>query len=118
MSTKPQQSNVEYEEFLRGVDLMYVALRKCAAAVDEKRLRKAFAGEQGPVRTLHDDYKLTDFGPAYFEGTGVFSIRLLETEKTDSAVVVDCEFVAHLHAVEPIHKPFVERFVKSELQLI
>jgi hypothetical protein len=117
MSTKSSQGNAEYEEFLRDAVLMFVALGRCSASIERNRFWDLYTKER-ITRTLKDGYGVGEVGLDYFEGVGKFAVRLQETPESPAVVSIDCEFIAHLHAPEPISKRFVERFVKSELQLV
>jgi hypothetical protein len=117
MPTNSQQSNEKYEEFLRGLELISVGLKGCSASLDRSSLSRIWR-EKKTARVFKDSYKVTEIGIGYFEASGSFLVRVQESQSASLALLVECEFEAHLHATDPISKAFVGRFVNSEFKLI
>lgn len=124
MSTEEAKNNSpgddgRYEEFLRGVELINIGLKRCSANLDRIPFFKLYAKEKArPVRSVRDSYKITHVGKRFFEASGAFNINLRESAEADPILTVECEFEAHLHGPEPIPEEFLQRFVQSEFKLI
>lgn len=110
--------NNNYEQFLRGLSLVWLGLKSCSAALNREELYKLFDEKGGPNRIFKDSYKITQFGGNFFEACGAFTVRVQESDDSKPVVSVECEFEAHLHGKEPISRACVERFVEQDFRLI
>jgi len=117
-TNKSQISDGEYEEFLRGLSLKAVGLKRCSASLDRAALYELWETKKTPVRDFKDTYRVTEVAADFFEVSGLFLVTVRESGDSEPVVTIECEFEAHLHATEPIPRVFVDRFVKSALQLI
>lgn len=113
-----QQNDDQYETFLRGLDLISVGLKSCSASLNRGGLRRLYSENKKILRSFKDNYKTTQFGPGFFEASAQFHVTVKESADAEPVLSVECEFEAHLHGADPIPQVFVERFVKSEFQLI
>jgi antitoxin HicB len=113
-----QQGDGQYEEFLRGLELISVGLRGCSAHLDRAELYRLFSSERKPSRAFKDSYKVTELGTNFFEAAGLFVVKVQESSSAPPVLSIECEFEAHFHVVEPISRAFVKRFVDSEFQLV
>jgi preprotein translocase subunit SecB len=113
-----QESDGRYEQFLRGLSLIWVGLRGCSSSLDRAGLFKLFLEKKSPARTFEGTYNVTEVGTAHFEGSGSFIVTIRETLNADPVLSVECVFEAHFHGTKPLPQEFVERFVNSEFQLI
>jgi hypothetical protein len=112
------EADSKYEDFLRGLRLISVALKNCSASIDRTALFAAMEKKDGPIRSFRHSYKSTDIGKNFFEAAGLFVVSLQKVDESIPVLQVQCEFEAHLHGPEPVSKAHVERFVDSEFQLI
>lgn len=113
-----QPSDGKYEEFVRGLELIAVGLKRCSASLDRSAWYRAITPPKKPLRSFNGAYKVTEWGPGFFEASGEFVVTVKESSSAPPALAVECEFEAHFHGVLPIPKALVERFVSSEFQLI
>ena len=111
------ESNNEYEQFLRGLSLIWMGLKSSSSALDREGMFKLMSSENDQ-RIFRDSYKTTDIGKKYFEASGSFTVTVQESDDSKPVLTVQCEFEAHFHGPEPISQTFVDRFVNSEFQLI
>ncbi len=112
------EDNSKYEQFLGGLRLISIGLKSCSASLDRQALFKLLDDKNGPMRIFRDSYKTTHLGTNFFEASGAFVVRVQESPESRPAVLVECEFEAHLHGPEPISKESVERFVDSDFRLL
>ncbi len=108
----------KYDQFLRGLRIISIGLKSCSASIDRQALLRLMDSKDGPMRIFRDSYKTTLVGTNFFEASGAFMVRVQESPESKPAVLVECEFEAHLHGPEPISKASVERFVKSDFRLL
>jgi hypothetical protein len=113
-----QASDAGYEEFLGSLDLVWVGLKGCSVSLNRRAMAEMFSGKKKLVRRFADTYKVLGGGSNFFEASGSFVVTVQESDEAKPALVVECEFDAHLHCAEPLSKVFVERFVSAEFQLI
>lgn len=112
----PANNNHGYEEFVRGIELIGVALTRCSASLDRDRFRKA-SEEKHVHPSLKDTYRLSDFQSKCFEAVGEFVVRIVADDE-QPCVVVECEFTAHFHAQSDLDQQYAKRFSESEVQLV
>jgi Preprotein translocase subunit SecB len=118
ISTLPENDH-KYEKFLEGLTLVNVGMKACSAFLDRDSFYELFSEKKGgPTRAFKDTYKITKLGNNFFEAVGHFVVTVTEELNGKPTLSVECEFEAHIHGPAPIPKPFAERFVKSEFQLI
>jgi hypothetical protein len=118
VTSASQQSEGKYEQFLRGLRLIWVGLKDCSSSLDRTALYELMAEKKAPMRTFEGTYKVNEVGVGYFEASGVFVVTLRKTLEAEPVLSVKCEFEAHLHGAKPLHPPFIERFANSEFHLI
>ena len=113
-----RESDRGYEEFLRGLDLIAIGLKSCSAQLNRAGMAELSTERRRSLRSFVDAYKVTEFGPNFFEASGLFVLTVRESPESKPVLLVECEFEAHLHGREPLSRAFVDRFVESEFQLI
>ncbi|HTB10192.1 MAG TPA: hypothetical protein VK752_01405 [Bryobacteraceae bacterium] len=113
------ENDHKYEKFLEGLTLVNVGMKACSAFLDRDSFYELFSEKKGgPTRAFKDTYKIAKLGQNFFEAVGHFVVTVTEELNGKPTLSVECEFEAHIHGTAPIPKPFAERFVKSEFQLI
>lgn len=114
----------DYEQFLTGVQPVYLAVTKSASELDRKKFFDL--GEDVEVeRVLESEYRVADSGQDYFDVRAVFgfSYRQRGEAVSGSAAVspflrITCVFEGHFHSRATVAYDHAERFAARNAWLI
>ena len=107
-----------YETFLRSVQLVAMGLARSSSRLDRAEYVRLQREAEGGNLKFKTDYRLEEVGPQYFEVRGVFALLVEDPKTRKSALEIEVEYAAHLHAHPPIDRKLVEQFTRSDLRLI
>lgn len=105
----------EYEAFVRGLEIIGIALASCECSLDRSSYFKA----KDHVRAFNQDYALTEVGKRHFDAIGSFSVVVAAQEpESPPSLQMKFSFQTHFHSAKPIMHHYAERFANSELRLV
>jgi hypothetical protein len=116
MTTLVDDSN--YETFLTTVRPVAIDLSGCTASLDATLYWKLRESKpRKGRREMSARYRINRVATNYFDVVGEFSIELTDPETKKRAMSIECSFLCHFHADEPINSKHAERFTESECRV-
>lgn len=108
----------DYETFLRSVQLLAMGLNRSSAELDREAYSHLRTEKEGGRVRFTAKYHLDEVGNEYFDVRGVFKLIVEDPKTAKTAILIDAEYGAHLHARAPIDKGLAQKFTKSDLRII
>jgi hypothetical protein len=121
MPSKPSKLKkpVEYAEFLRGIQLIALALKGCSLQIERDAYFKVL-GTKAIERHISTDYKLVESGKDFFNAAASFALTVATAKsKAHNVLSIDCIYEAHFHCSGcEIQEDHARRFTESELRVV
>jgi preprotein translocase subunit SecB len=108
-----------YEEFVRGLRLIILALRSSSSRIDRQEFFRATEEEKPTAeRKISANYEVEQIGEDFFDAIGKFTLTVRAAGAGEALLTVECAFEAHFHTKGGPDKEFAKRFTESEFRLV
>lgn len=114
MSKKLKKHSVDgYRDFLKSLNVSFIALSDCDAHVDRGRYF-----ETKEELMFAAQAKATNITAEAFDVEAEISVKAQEAGKKDGSLRIGVTYLLHFHSKEPLQKSYVQRFVNSDVRLM
>lgn len=108
-----KQSPDKYRDFLKSLNVAFIALSDCVAQVDRARY---FKTEEDLM--LAAQAKATNITTDAFDVEASISVKTREGGKKDGSLTIGVTYLLHFHGKPPLENSHVKRFVDSDVRLV
>lgn len=117
--TRTEPRDHSYEEFVRELGAVAVALRSCSANLDRGLYFELREKRKKNIRrSLKPEFKLERVAKDYFDVLASIEVAIHDASSDHEALRVECAFEGHIHATPPLRKEYAERFATSDLRVV
>lgn len=108
-----KHSAISYTDFLKSLEVGFLALVECKARIDRQQLSKSKDGLAVDARAA---WKRVDNDA--FDVRPEITIRAISKNKKDGALEIKAVYLVHLHGKPPINEAHIKRFVEADLRIL
>lgn len=117
MKTRTTELEDTYEDFLRNLRLINLALMDASCKLDLQAY-VTILEKKKTAKKLKADYAISEINEKYFSAKAKLKATIQDEKEELLGVCIYCEYEVHFHCKRPVNNEFASRFVDSGLRLI
>lgn len=124
MKKKKPETNISisptksYEEYLKRLDLVVLALENTACKLDRTLYMKLRRHPERGVRSITAKSEIIAFEDDHFDISTEFLVTVTDKETAKVGLSAQCTFRSHYHGKRPLSRDFSDRFAHAEYRFV